>query len=135
LDSATQKYHRLAKDVGLVGKYAPHSLRYAYCVDKVIELRDEGCNRSEAMALAANFLGHGDGRGRFISMVYGKTVVHSVPVEKRKSRLDKAIGNIDRMIGEQNISFEKSSASAVLENRNRSIDRICQYHVMRRLNM
>lgn len=103
--SAKQKYHRLAIDVGLVGKYAPHSLRYAYCVDKVIELRDAGCNRSEAMTLAANFLGHGDGRGRFISMVYGKTVVHRVPVEKRKSRLDRAMGNIDRLIEEQDIRY------------------------------
>jgi Integrase len=99
IKSATQKYHRLTTEVGLVGKYAPHSLRYAYCVDKVIELRDAGCNRSEAMILAANFLGHGDGRGRFVSMVYGKTVVHTVPVEKRKSRLDRAMLNIDQLIG------------------------------------
>jgi site-specific recombinase XerD len=98
IKSATQKYHRLAKDVGLVGKYAPHSLRYAFCVDKVIELRDSGYNRSEAMILTANFLGHGDGRGRFVSMVYGKTVVHTVPVEKRKSRLDRAMFNIDQLI-------------------------------------
>lgn len=98
IKSATQKYHRLAIEVGLVGKYAPHSLRYAYCVDKVIELRDEGCNRNEAMILAANFLGHGDGRGRFICMVYGKTVVHTLPVEKRKSRLDRAIFSIEGLI-------------------------------------
>ncbi len=122
IDSATQKYHRLATEVGLVGKYAPHSLRYAYCVDKVIELRDEGCNRSEAMALAANFLGHGDGRGRFISMVYGKTVMHTVPIEKRKSRLDKAMGNIDRMIEAQNISFEEPVAVAASENHHQDID-------------
>lgn len=98
IKSAMSRYHRLVKEVGLVGKYAPHSLRYAYCVDKVIELRDAGCNRNEAMTLAANFLGHGDGRGRYVSMVYGKTVVHTVPIEKRKSRLDRAMGNIDRMI-------------------------------------
>jgi Integrase len=116
IDSATQKYHRLAKDVGLVGKYAPHSLRYAYCVDKIIELRDAGCNRSEATILAANFLGHGDGRGRFVSMVYGKTVVHTVPIEKRKSRLDKAMGNIDRMIEAKKISFEVTSAALDEEN-------------------
>lgn len=105
IKSAKSRYHRLATEVGLVGKYAPHSLRYAYCVDKVIELREAGCNRSEAMTLAANFLGHGDGRGRFISMVYGKTVVHTVPVEKRKSRLDRAMGNIDRLIEGQGISY------------------------------
>ena len=107
IKSAKSKYHRLAIDIGLVGKYAPHSLRYAYCVDKIIELRDAGCNRSEAMTLAANFLGHGDGRGRFISMVYGKTVVHTVPVEKRKSRLDRAMKNIDSLIENQKIGFNE----------------------------
>jgi hypothetical protein len=101
IKSAMSKYHRLSKEVGLVGEYAPHSLRYAYCVDKIIELRDAGCNRKEAMSLAANFLGHGDGRGRYISMVYGKTVVHTLPIEKRKSRLDRAMGNIDRFIEAQ----------------------------------
>jgi Integrase len=106
IKSAKSKYHRLATDVGLVGKYAPHSLRYAYCVDKIIELRDTGCNRKEATSLAANFLGHGDSRGRYISMVYGKTVVDTLSVEKRKSRLDRAMGNIDRLIGYQRIRFD-----------------------------
>lgn len=36
IKSALSKYHRLAIKVGLVGKYAPHSLRYAYCIDKII---------------------------------------------------------------------------------------------------
>jgi Integrase len=108
IKSAKSKYHRLAKDVGLIGKYAPHSLRYAYCVDKVIELRDAGCNRNEAMILAANFLGHGDGRGRYVSMVYGKTVVHTVPVEKRKSRLDRAMLNIDRLTESQSMCLREN---------------------------
>lgn len=103
IKSAMQKYHRLAREVGLAGKYAPHSLRYAYCVDKLIEFRDAGCNRKEATSWVANFLGHGDGRGRYISMVYGKTVVHTLPVEKRKSRLDRAMGNIDRLIEVQKL--------------------------------
>lgn len=107
IKSAMSKYHRLAKKVGLVGKYAPHSLRYAYCVDKLIELRDDGCNRKEATSWVANFLGHGDGRGRYVSMVYGKTVVHTLPVEKRKSRLDRAIENIDHLIEGQKL-FERS---------------------------
>ena len=105
IKSAKSKYHRLATDVGLVGKYAPHALRYAYCVDKIIELRDEGCNRKEATSRAANFLGHGDSRGRYISIVYGKTVVHTVPVEKRKSRLDRAMRNIDGLIEAQSNEF------------------------------
>jgi hypothetical protein len=85
-------------------------------------LRDAGCNRSEATILAANFLGHGDGRGRFISMVYGKTVVHTVPIEKRKSRLDKAVRNIDRMIEAQKISFEEPVASATSKNHHQYTD-------------
>lgn len=98
LKSALAKYHRLAKKVGLVGTYAPHSLRYAYCIDKLIEMRDAGYNRKEAMAFAANILGHGDSRGRYVSQVYGKTVVHTLPVEKRKSRLDRAIKKLDQLI-------------------------------------
>jgi Integrase len=106
IESAMSKYHRLAKEVGLVGKFAPHSLRYAYVVDKIIELRDAGCNRKEATSLAANFLGHGESRGRYISQVYGKTVVHTLPVETRKSRLDRAKDKIDQMISAHAISFD-----------------------------
>jgi len=80
LKTARSKYHFLATKVGLVGKYSPHSLRYAYAVEKITELRDQGYNRQEAMALVAGFLGHGASRSRYISMVYGKTVVHTVPV-------------------------------------------------------
>lgn len=36
-------------------------------------------------------------------MVYGKTVVHTLPVEKRKSRLDRAIHAIDNLIEGQNL--------------------------------
>ncbi len=98
LKSAISKYHRLAKQVGLVGQYAPHSLRYAFCKDMLIELHDLGYNRKEATSLVANYLGHGDSRGRYVSMVYGKTVVHTLQIEKRKSRLDRAIMNIDQQI-------------------------------------
>jgi site-specific recombinase XerD len=100
LKSAVSKYHRLAKQVGLVGQHAPHSLRYAYCIDKLIELRDAGYNRKEATSFVANYLGHGDSRGRYVSMVYGKTVVHTLPVEKRKTRLNRAIENIEQVVSE-----------------------------------
>ena len=98
LKAARAKYHALAAKVGLVGKFSPHSLRYAYAVEKITELRDQGYNRQEAMALVAGFLGHGASRSRYISMVYGKTVVHSVPVEKRKARIDRAISNLDKLL-------------------------------------
>lgn len=97
LKTARSKYHTLAAKVGLTGKYSPHSLRYAYAVQKITELRDQGFNRKEALALVANFLGHGASRSRYISSVYGKTVVHTVPIEKRKSRLDRAISNLKNL--------------------------------------
>lgn len=98
LKSARSKYHRLAADVGLVGKYSPHSLRYAFAVEKITELRDQGYNRKETLSLVAKFLGHGASRNRYVSQVYGRTVVHTVPVEKRKSRLERAIKNIDQLV-------------------------------------
>jgi integrase len=97
LKTARSKYHFLAAKVGLVGKYSPHSLRYAFAVEKITELRDQGYNRKEALSLVANFLGHGASRSRYISSVYGRTVVHTVPIEKRKSRLDRAINNLKNL--------------------------------------
>lgn len=97
LKAARSKYHFLAAKVGLTGKHSPHSLRYAFAVEKITELRDQGYNRKEALALVANFLGHGASRSRYISSVYGRTVVHTVPIEKRKSRLDRAINNLKNL--------------------------------------
>ena len=88
-----------------MGKYAPHSLRYAFAVDKLIELRDLGFNRKEAGSFVAQWLGHGASRDRYVSMIYGKAVVHTIPAETRKSRLDRAVGNIDRIIEAQKITF------------------------------
>ncbi|MEY4584391.1 MAG: hypothetical protein RJB10_888 [Pseudomonadota bacterium] len=106
LKTARSHYHLVAKNVGLVGKYAPHSLRYAFAVEKLVELRDLGFNRKEAGSFVAQWLGHGSSRDRYVSMVYGKTVIHTLPVEKRKPSLDKALGNIERLIEAQNISFK-----------------------------
>ena len=97
LKTARSKYHFLATKVGLTGKYSPHSLRYAYAVEKITELRDQGFNRKEALSLVANFLGHGSSRSRYISSVYGRTVVHTVHIEKRKSRIDRAINNLKNL--------------------------------------
>ena len=98
LKTARSKYHFLVAKVGLTGKYSSHSLRYAYAVEKITELRDQGYNRKEALSLVANFLGHGASRSRYISSVYGKTVVHTVPIEKRKARIDRAIQNLDKLL-------------------------------------
>ena len=98
LKTARSHYHLVAKNVGLVGKYAPHSLRYAFAVEKLVELRDLGFNRKEAGSFVAQWLGHGASRDRYVSMIYGKAVVHTIPVQTRKSRLDKAIGNINHLL-------------------------------------
>jgi integrase len=97
LKSARSKYHRLAKEIGLVGKFAPHSLRYAFATEKIAELRDLGYNRQEAMVLIAKYLGHGPSRARYISSVYGQTIVHTLPIELRKSRLKRAITNLEKL--------------------------------------
>ncbi|MEI2813903.1 MAG: integrase domain-containing protein [Burkholderiaceae bacterium] len=41
LKSARAKYHYLAGRIGLVGKYSPHSLRYAYSVEKIHDLQKQ----------------------------------------------------------------------------------------------
>lgn len=71
LKSALAKHHRFAKNVGLIGKYAPHLHRYAYCVYRIIELRDTGHNHREAMAFVTDILGYGESRVRYVSMVSG----------------------------------------------------------------
>lgn len=98
LKSARSKYHRLCRQVGLTGKSAPHSLRYSYVVEKIVELRDAGFNKTEATSLVAQFIGHGPSRARYITMVYGKTVVHTLPVERRKARLDRAIVTVNKIV-------------------------------------
>lgn len=95
LKSAVSRYHRLAAKVGLTGIHSPHSLRYAYIVEKITEMRDDGLNKREALSLAAAYLGHGDSRARYVSMVYGKTVVHTLKPERRKKRLARAVETID----------------------------------------
>lgn len=98
LKSARSKYHRLAADVGLVGKYSPHSLRYAFAVEKITEFRELGFNRKETLSLVAKYLGHGESRNRYVSQVYGRSVVHTVPIEKRKTRLERAIKNVGKLL-------------------------------------
>jgi integrase len=100
LKSARAKYHYLAGRIGLVGKYSPHSLRYAYSVEKILELKNQGYNKKETFQLVAEFLGHGPSRSRYISSVYGKTVAHTVPAETRRSRINRAIKNLQDLLGE-----------------------------------
>lgn len=79
LKGARAKYHRLAAKVGLVGKFAPHSLRYRYTADKLMELTKDGVPKNEALAIAAELLGHGPSRITFVRTVYGTAVMSSMP--------------------------------------------------------
>lgn len=89
LKSARSRYHRLCRSVGLVKPYSAHSLRYAYCVDKLIELMALGYSMTEACREVAQFLGHGAGRGRYVRSVYGSTVVDSAKRNRHESMISR----------------------------------------------
>ncbi|WP_392562173.1 integrase domain-containing protein [Orbus sturtevantii] len=57
--------------LGLTGQISPHSLRYAFTQEQVDQYLQQGYSEQEALAKASMDLGHGDGRGRFIKLVYG----------------------------------------------------------------
>jgi site-specific recombinase XerD len=70
LRSAIDRYRNVAKDAGLSGKEAPHSLRYAYSREATEWHMKNGLSRKEAEAMVSMDLGHGDGRGTYIKNVY-----------------------------------------------------------------
>jgi hypothetical protein len=73
LHLAIERYRNIVREAGMIGEFAPHSLRYAYTQD-VIELHlKKGFNVKEAQALASMDLGHGDGRGHYVARIYSKT--------------------------------------------------------------
>jgi hypothetical protein len=86
LKSARANYHRIAQQVGLVGLYSPHSLRYAYAIDKIKEMLAAGFSRNDALRATAALLGHGPSRARYVSQVYGRTIVHTLPKSKPNGR-------------------------------------------------
>jgi len=79
LKAARAKYHRLAVKIGLIGKYSPHSLRYAYATEKILEMKDLGFSRREILSHVSTQLGHGRSRGRWVKSVYGQSVAHLLP--------------------------------------------------------
>ncbi|MBS1206109.1 MAG: DNA-binding protein [Proteobacteria bacterium] len=72
LHTAIERYRNVVRESGLTGKYAPHSLRYAYSVDVLNFHIRNGFSKQEAEALASMDLGHGDGRGHYVARVYNK---------------------------------------------------------------
>ncbi|MFV8799526.1 integrase domain-containing protein [Yersinia enterocolitica] len=72
---AIERYRNIVRDAGLVGQYAPHSLRYAYSRDALVYHRNKGFSQKEAEALVSMDLGHGDGRGHYIARIYNKVTI------------------------------------------------------------
>jgi hypothetical protein len=97
LKGARAMYHRLAAKFGLIGSYSPHSLRYRYCVDKLLELCAAGVPRSEALAFASACLGHGASRTRFVSSVYGRSVTHLLPKTTRKQNIEQVMKELTEL--------------------------------------
>ncbi|MCQ4094976.1 integrase domain-containing protein [Erwinia persicina] len=69
---AIERYRNVVRDAGLVGIYAPHSLRYAYSRDAMKHHAENGFSQKESEALVSMDLGHGDGRGHYVARVYNK---------------------------------------------------------------
>lgn len=72
---AIERYRNIVRDAGLVGHYAPHSLRYAYSRDALVYHRNKGFSQKEAEALVSMDLGHGDGRGHYVARIYNKVTI------------------------------------------------------------
>lgn len=70
LKAAMDRYAHGCGDVGLKGKIASHGLRYAWAHDRFREYLREGHERRDALARLSQDLGHGDGRARYVKMVY-----------------------------------------------------------------
>ena len=100
LKSARARYAKIAAKAGLVGRYSPHSLRYRYVCDKLEELRDAGVSRAEALVLVAAWIGHGPGRGRWVDMVYGRTVTGTFPKTTRRRSQRDALTKIKELIAQ-----------------------------------
>lgn len=55
---------------GMVGKHASHSLRYAWAREQLAAYQAQGMSERQARQELSQDLGHGDGRGRYVAMVY-----------------------------------------------------------------
>ncbi|MFM0501883.1 integrase domain-containing protein [Paraburkholderia caffeinilytica] len=80
LKRAMDRYHYVVRKVGMTGEKAPHSLRYAYATAHLQRLKAVGVSRQEAAAGVSTWLGHGDGRGTWVELVYGREELASAEV-------------------------------------------------------
>jgi hypothetical protein len=94
LKKAMGRYHAITRKIGMTGVEAPHSLRYQYAVNHLRKFAEQGYTWQEAAAATSTFLGHGDGRGRWVMRVYGRTIIETlwpeIRLRRRRSPLQKA---------------------------------------------
>lgn len=69
---AMTRYKNVMASSGFTGKESGHSLRYAFAQEQIRAYVLTGYSPKEALALASQDLGHGDGRGRYIEQVYAR---------------------------------------------------------------
>jgi integrase len=77
LKKALRRYRYQCEKAGLVGQYAPHSLRYRYSTEILEHLLQQGYSEREALAILGMNLGHGDSRGRWVKMVYARSMMET----------------------------------------------------------
>jgi site-specific recombinase XerD len=70
LEGARDRYRGACAAFGLKGEVASHGLRYAWAQDRYHTYRSDGLDEREAVRRLSLDLGHGDGRGRYVRMVY-----------------------------------------------------------------
>lgn len=73
LKSAMNYFSNTSRLLELTGQHSHHSLRYAYAVDGINAYIKQGFTIREALAMVSMDLGHGDGRGRYIKSIYGRS--------------------------------------------------------------
>jgi len=71
LKQAMSYWGNHCRAIGLKGKISPHSLRYAFTHEAEAYYRKQGFSEKEWLALTSMDLGHGDGRGKYVKLVYG----------------------------------------------------------------
>lgn len=72
LKQALDRYSRVCASVGMKGVYSSHSYRYAFAIHHIKDMMSVGISKREALAITSQYLGHGDGRGRWVEMVYAR---------------------------------------------------------------
>lgn len=68
--TAMGRYSRQMHAAGFRGKESGHALRYQFAHDQFHGYLEQGLSRGEALSAVAMDLGHGDGRGRWVSNTY-----------------------------------------------------------------